>query len=249
MPQTECVFIIGGDEPIVLHPFDLPRFVAGAAGELAGRCSSGFVARGADSLRQSLYLSMERSLRRRIVDKGYAPRLVASAALFIGVYLFCSLVIRDPIPLVDEVLLGAIAAGLLYFGWERRALSSPRHVEALVRARKSIDSLFFTESRVLDLVEAWRDELLLSGPASFHRPSKSEPVLSPDERLEAEALCELLAARWKKEPIVASLYEASLGDKMPGALIDKAFKRLGRTECALALAYVRLIPLALSVQD
>lgn len=247
MPHTECVFIIGGDEPIVLHPFDLPRFEAGARGELAGRCSSGFVARGADELRQSLYLAMERSLRRRMVDKGYALRLAASAGLFILVYLFCSLVIRDPIPFIDEVLLGGIAAGLLFFGWERRVLASPRHVEALVRARKTIDSLFFTESRVVDLVEAWRDELFLAGPASFHRPARSEPVLSPDERLEAEALCELLAARWKREPVVAAIYEASLRERIPGALIDKAHKRLGASECALALAYVRLIPLALAV--
>jgi len=153
--------------------------------------------------------------------------------------------VRDPVPLIDELLLGTLSAVAVFFASERRALSSPRHLETVLRLRRAIDGAFFSESRVVDLLESWRDESLALGPAAFYKAMPEPASLSPEELEEASALCALLAARWKSKGIVAELYDATLDGKVPGSLLDKAERKLGKEECALALAYLRLLPLVI----
>lgn len=246
MNPTNYVFVLNSSKPIVLHPFDTAEiFKAAETGSIIGRYSSGESPRDADSIRTALYASMEKGTRRYYLNKGYYFRLALTTGTFILVYLFLSIFVRDPVPLIDELLLGSLAAAAVFFASERRALSSPRHLESVLRFRRAIDGAYFSESRIVDLVEAWRDEAVALGPAAFYKADAVEPVLGDDEREEALALCSSLARRWKSRPIVAELYEASASGRVPGALLDKAAKRLGLDECALALAYVRLIPLAL----
>ncbi len=59
------------------------------------------------------------SLLRWIQDKRYIPRLVLSAAVFIILYLFFSVVIRDPLPIVDEVVFSFIGSALLWIALAR----------------------------------------------------------------------------------------------------------------------------------
>ena len=93
-------------------------------------------------------------------------------------------------------------------------------------------------------LEAWRDEALALGPAAFYKAAPGTS-LGDEERAEAEALCAALARRWKHKPVVAELYAAVEGGQVPGALLDKTVRKLGLEEGALAVAYMRLIPLAL----
>ena len=97
---------------------------------------------------------MERGTRRYFLNKGYYLRLAMTTATFVAVYLFLSIVVRDPVPLIDELLLGSLSAAAVFFASERRALSSPRHLDAVLRLRREIDGAFFSESRVVDLLEA-----------------------------------------------------------------------------------------------
>lgn len=62
----------------------------------------------------SLYSAIDFSVDRWIQDKQYIPRLLICAFVFMVTYLFLALAIRDPIPMVDE-LLGASA--LTVFCW------------------------------------------------------------------------------------------------------------------------------------
>jgi len=246
MSLTNYVFVLDSVKAVVLHPFDSAEVYKSAeAGSIIGRYSSGDSPRDADSIRTSLYASMEKGTRRYYLNKGYYFRLALTTGTFIVVYLFLSILVRDPVPLIDELLLGSLAAVAVFFASERRALSSPRHLESVLKFRRAIDSAYFSESRIVDLVEAWRDEAVALGPAAFYKADTIEPILSDDEKEEALALCSLLAIRWKSKPIVSELYDASRNGKVPGALLDKAARRLGLDECALALAYLRLIPLAL----
>jgi len=240
------VFILAGKPSIVLHSFDSPElFKAADPGSVIGRYGSGESPRDAEAIRTALYASMEKSTRRYFLERGYYPRLALTTGTFILVYLFLSIFVRDPIPLIDEMLLGSLAAAAVFFASERKALSSPKHLESLIKLRRAIDAAYFSESRVVDLVEAWSEEALALGPAAFYKADPVVPVLSEDEKDEAAALCSMLAGRWKSKPVVAELYEASIKGRVPGALLDKAARRLGPVECALAQAYLRLIPLAL----
>jgi hypothetical protein len=192
---------------------------------------------------------MEKGTRRYYLNKGYYFRLAFTTGTFIVTYLFLSILVRDPVPLIDELLLGLLAAAAVFFASERRALSSPRHLESVLRLRRAIDGAYFSESRIVDLVEAWRDEAVALGPAAFYKSDTMEIILSDDEKEEALAFCSLLAMRWKTKPIVSELYEAATNGRVTGSLLDKTARRLGNDECALALAYLRLIPLALKSSE
>lgn len=249
MSQTKYVFALGGDSPVILHPYDDPEtFVSAEPGSVVGRYGSGSAPRDADGLRKALYAAMERGARRYYLERGYYIRLAMTVAAFIAVYLFLSIVVRDPIPLIDELLLGSLSAAAVFFASERKALSSPRHLDAVLRLRREIDGAFFSESRVVDLLEAWRDEALALGPAAFYK-ADTGTRLDDDDLAEAEALCAALARRWKHKPVVAELYAAVERGSVPGALLDKTVRKLGLDDGALAIAYMRLIPLAIGTRS
>jgi hypothetical protein len=249
MSEPQYLFILGGENPLMLHPFESGSGLFETSGPvvLSGRYGTGEIPKDTATIRADLYRAMEQGSRRHFLDKGYYPRLFLTVFSFLGVYLFFSLVIRDPIPMIDELILGGLAAAAVFFASERKALSSPKHIESLLSLRRSIDASMFVESRVVDLVESWRDEALELGPASFYREDTAGPGLSPDERAEAEALCTMFASRWRSRPIVAELYDASLKGVPPGRILDRMFKSMGPDEAALAMAYLRLLACIVSV--
>lgn len=67
-----------------------------------------------DEVRGSLYAGQLKSIRAFVQDRYYIPRLIISAMVFLIFYLFFSLVIRDPLPLIDEIILSAAAALICY---------------------------------------------------------------------------------------------------------------------------------------
>lgn len=249
MSEPKYLFILGGTKPLMLHPFESGTGLFDAPGPvvLSGRYGTGEIPKDTGAIRADLYRAMEQGSRRHFLDKGYYLRLALTVGAFIGVYLFFSIVVRDPIPLIDELLLGGLAAAAVFFASERKALSSPQHIESLLALRRSIDSSMFIESRVVDLVEAWRDEALELGPATFYREVSPGLTLSPDESAEAEALCAMFANRWRSKPIVAELYDASCNGTPPGKVLDRLFKTLGSDEAALALSYLRLLACIVTV--
>lgn len=58
---------------------------------------------------------LSKAFRKRAEDKRYIPRLVLSAVIFLALYFFLSLVIRDPIPLVDEIIISLFVSLLFFF--------------------------------------------------------------------------------------------------------------------------------------
>lgn len=244
MSHTNYVFILGGEHSVILHPFDTGHiFGASDSVTIQGRYGAGEMPRSADAIRKELYAAMERGARRHFLDKGYYARLAITAAIFIVAYLFLSIVVRDPVPLIDELAVSSFSAAAFYFGSERKALSSRGHIEAVLALRRAIDGAYFSESRVVDLVESWRDEAMALGPASFYRNDAAVITLQPDEISEAIDLCAVLAARWKSRSIVSGVYVASTKGSVSGALLDRLRRQLGPEESGLALAYLRLIPL------
>lgn len=248
MADHAYVFIVKGDSPVVLHPFEPGSPVFSRPGDISilGRYGAGEAPGNVPSVRSELHGAMEKGARRHFLEKGYYLRLAMTTATFIVVYLFFSIVVRDPLPLIDELLLGGFAAAAVFYASERRALSSPRHLDALVSLRQALDGAYFSESRVVDLVESWRDEAIALGPAAYYKaadPSLSSVALSPDETAEATELCALLSRRWRSKPIVAELYALSRKGSPAGQLLDKADRRLGRAEASLCIAYIKLLSL------
>lgn len=93
--------------------------------------SSGMLTKGQkEEASYALYSAIDFSVDRWIQDKQYIPRLLICSVVFMVTYFFMSLAIRDPIPMVDE-LLGSTA--LTVFCWVTLAKRDTRSSLALQR--------------------------------------------------------------------------------------------------------------------
>ncbi len=93
--------------------------------------SSGMLTKGQkDEASYALYSAIDFSVDRWIQDKQYIPRLLVCAVVFMVTYFFMSLAIRDPIPMVDEML---GSTGLSLFCWITLARRDTRSSLALQR--------------------------------------------------------------------------------------------------------------------
>ncbi len=246
MDKRRYLFIIKSSPSIILSPFsDSSLYKGNGDYSLLGRYGTGDMPINTEALRAELNKAMEAGARNYFSAKGYYVRIILSAAIFLGIYLFTSIVIRDPIPLLDELLLSAVAALLYYFWSERRALRSNAHTDTVLALRTALDLSFFKESRVVDIYESLADESLSLGPASFYKKQSQKTLFNPEEREESEALCAALAQRWRSRAMVAELYEQSKAGSPSSRLLDALYKRLGPMEASLALAYLKLLALVL----
>lgn len=73
--------------------------------EICWHASTGLTAHEKDDALFTLYSQIDRGVDRWIQDKRYLPRLLLSAAIFLVTYFFFSLAVRDPLPMVDELLI------------------------------------------------------------------------------------------------------------------------------------------------
>src|SRR5690554_7341348 len=80
-----------------------------------------------DQATYSLFSQIDFAVDRWIQDKRYVPRLLISALVFMLSYLFFSLVVRDPIPMIDELL---ISSALTIFLWVTLSRRDTRSVLA-----------------------------------------------------------------------------------------------------------------------
>ncbi|WP_422481907.1 hypothetical protein [Pleomorphochaeta sp. DL1XJH-081] len=98
-------------EPLYLTPFVDPKRAGSwdPDEEIRWHASTGLTAHEKDDALFTLYTQIDRGVDRWIQDARYLPRLLISAGVFLVVYFFFSLAVRDPLPMIDELV---IASGL-----------------------------------------------------------------------------------------------------------------------------------------
>jgi L-lactate permease len=122
--------------------------------------SSGMLTRHqVDEATLSLYHAIDFSVDRWIQDKQYVPRLLISAVVFTISYFIFSLAVRDPIPMIDELI---ISSGLAFVTWRsltrrdsRSTVAQHRRQELKVRASERVQKT----CQELFALEAYLDEL------------------------------------------------------------------------------------------
>jgi hypothetical protein len=126
-----------------------------------------------------LYTQLDRGVDRWIQDARYLPRLLLSALAFLITYFFFSLAVRDPLPMVDELLIaGGVSVGLAVYLSRRDKKSDmamKRRLELKQNASRSdfdlLDSLtiyedYLTKCSFLDTIDL-ADRLALTGEADL----------------------------------------------------------------------------------
>lgn len=166
-------------------------------------------------LRQDLYRCIENDVRDWINEKRFIPRFLVAAAAFVVLFLFMSLVIRDPIPIIDELLIAGGGAAAAFIAIGRRFEHSNVATERRVALRTQVDRVKFQESEfVLRLEQLLRTIERAPEPVAIGR-------LQPDP--EATAL-------WKEfesETQEAYAYLRVLVGRKGYRALEKRLKRVG----------------------
>jgi hypothetical protein len=96
-------------------------------------------------LRNDLYRLIEQAVRDWTAERKFIPRFLISTGFFLILYFIMSVVVPDPIPMVDELLIGAVGGVLLYAFLTKRASDSKAATELKVRLRTKVDEVVFNE--------------------------------------------------------------------------------------------------------
>jgi hypothetical protein len=79
-------------------------------------------------------------------------------------YFFFSLVVRDPLPMIDEIAISLGGAVFLYFALSRRASGSKEAASKRIMLRERIDSILFIHDPVLEEAEKLLSRLEVQSP-------------------------------------------------------------------------------------
>ncbi len=142
--------------------------------------------------------SIDFSVDRWIQNKQYIPRLLISAAVFTASYFFFSLVIRDPVPMVDELL---ISGGLVLLAWNylakrdtRSSIAQRRRYELKLRCgerEQEIDEQLFAVEAFLDEASS-EDSLELCNSLALVSSEPLKPISYEGSNETLKELGELL---------------------------------------------------------
>lgn len=143
---------------LCLTPLADPKLVAqwGDDDEVVLKSSALLTRRQNDEVTFALYNTVDYSVDRWIQDKQYVPRLLISTVVFTISYFIFSLAVRDPIPMIDELIISSALAIVTWRAVARRDSRSTlaqhrRHrLKALASDRrpKIVEGLFAIEEYI-----------------------------------------------------------------------------------------------------
>lgn len=105
-----------------------------------------------------LYTGIDRGVNSWIQELKYIPRFINAALAFLVVYFFMSFVLRDPFPVIDELIGGAAAAVGVYFFTAARNRKSDIAMKKRIELKNQADQTAFIVDEKLLVLE----ELLLA---------------------------------------------------------------------------------------
>ncbi len=141
--------------PIFLHPFvrrgstDLVRQETALSGSY-GREPR---VESLTLLRNELYRRIENDVRDWINEQRFIPRFLIAAGAFMLTFLFMAIVIRDPIPVIDETLISLGVGIVVFILVGRRFEQSKVAGQKRVMIRSRVDSVVFSEDSYVVAVE------------------------------------------------------------------------------------------------
>ncbi len=106
-------------------------------------------------LRNELYRLIEQAVKDWSAEKKFIPRFLISTLCFLVLYFFTSVVIRDPLPMVDEIVISTVGSVLLYLFLSKRDSDSKAATELKVKLRTKVDGIVFNEDQFTKDVEQY----------------------------------------------------------------------------------------------
>ncbi len=140
---------------LFLHPFDnLDKLVQTLKrSNIVGKYGQEPRVESLTLFRNDLYRLIEDAVKGWVAEKRFIPRFLISSAVFVLTYFCLSFVIRDPLPLIDEILIGLGAAFVTYFVVSRRDQRSNAALRKRAELRAAVDRIVFQQDPLIKEVE------------------------------------------------------------------------------------------------
>lgn len=178
---------------LFLHPFDNVNKVMDVLEDhdLVGKYGKDPRVESLTLFRNDLYRMIEGAVKTWISEVRFIPRFLLATGVFLITYFFLSYVVRDPLPMIDEILIGLGLAFLTYFLIAKRDQKSSISLKRRVDLRTAVDRIVFEESGFVKEVEAALQAHEAEGPDRIIASLLSNPDSSfgtEDEETAAEML-------------------------------------------------------------
>jgi len=141
--------------PVFLHPFVRRGSTAHITQDTALSGSYGREPRveSLTLLRNELYRRIENDVRDWINERRFIPRFLIAAGAFLVTFLFLTIVIRDPLPVVDETVAAIVVAVVVFGAIGRRFEQSKVAGQRRVMMRSRVDGVVFSEDAFVLQIE------------------------------------------------------------------------------------------------
>ena len=138
-----------------LHPFGTPdKFVSGLErSEVEGRYGMEPRVEALTMFRNDLYRQIEAGVKNWLSDARFVPKFLISSLVFVVIYFFMSFVVRDPLPVIDEIAIGLAASVVAFLLLGRRDMNSKVATQKRLDLRVIVDRITFRESAFVKQVE------------------------------------------------------------------------------------------------
>lgn len=178
--------------------------------------------------REELQGILQKAIRRWAANRWFPERFVLAALAFLLAYFFFSYVIRDPIPVIDELVLSFLAGFFSFRGLAKRYYAREEVARLSEEIRGRIDRIHFEESPLVRNIETLLEELEGSSfDELLSRWRRGEKLaLHPEDFAEARGLLVSMECRFsekKRRKFLKELEKGGLGKKREGEQRELAF--------------------------
>ena len=187
-------------QSLFLHPLNNPdKLIAQLENaEVIGRYGREPRVEALTLFRNELYREIETGVKRWLADIRFIPKFLISAVVFIIAYFFLSFVIRDPIPLIDEIAISLGVSVVLYYLLGRKDISSEKATKKRLVLRSAVDKITFCQSPFVKQVEEILHQNESSSISEVIRQilEPIEQELSESQKEEADHIIQLLEGKF-----------------------------------------------------
>ncbi len=167
-----------------------------------------------EALNLELKVHIERGVNRWISDSRFLLHSLLAAGVFLVTYFFLSYVIRDPLPLVDEILGALVLAVLAWFRLNNQQYQSEKALRKKLELEQKSREITWEHSSLVQAVELYLEQLAQMNPEDRNAVlvSGAVPVFFSSHRQDLGKMYSLLGKRrdrrFKKDyPEIASLFK------------------------------------------
>ncbi|MGE0075349.1 MAG: hypothetical protein AB7S52_08990 [Sphaerochaetaceae bacterium] len=230
------------EKSLYLTPFIDPKLAPSwkEDDEIHWLASTGLNTHEKDDALFILYTQIDHGVDRWIQDARYIPRLLVSSAVFLTVYFFFSLAVRDPIPMVDELVLAIVASFLAAYALSKRDKKGELAMKRRLELKQNASRCDYSILEGLSSYEAYLDTCSYLDTLDL----ADRLALTGDADLPALEIAESETGPWQKEFKDILLRHFELTDRPLYALYVQVM-RVRTSETGDEAFAARLIKLAM----